>query len=447
MKRLSTGILAALIVTLCGLSAVAAPSTATQGNNGNGVAQAGSAPPADFGSPPSGQIPILYNDHHVYSKPDILKQGRVLAALVKGGTLLIPLRSMFEQMGATVSWDAGSKTATVSKPGAEVKVTVGKPEVVINGESRPLDVPPMIYQGTVLVPVRVISEGMGAYVQWVPDRHIVVVRYIPATPPPSPAPPPPSAAPPPPPPPPPTPKPLMGEAFVAGDYIFSPAVYNEFNPGNHATSGNGGYSVRGAGEFSLGSIPFMIEGSYEHWPYPHNCTVVSGVDQADCYVTVIGANGSSPVTTTTNLYDQDVDARLAVRVLQPRVYIGVGYMWVSNNYGYPSMNSWGFGGEKLPDLNHNFSFFGSVWYYPNVKGNASVSLPNPYPSTGFTSSSLPLAYNILKYQVGLTYGIGSTPIFVEAGWMGDSWTNKQNAPINRTYDGPFAGIGFRMLYP
>ena len=116
MKRLSTGVLAALIVTLCGLSAVAAPSTATQGNSGDSVAQGGAAPPADFGSPPSGQIPILYNDHHVYSKPDVLKQGRVLAAFVKGGTLLIPLRSMFEQMGATVSWDPGSKTATVSKP-------------------------------------------------------------------------------------------------------------------------------------------------------------------------------------------------------------------------------------------------------------------------------------------------------------------------------------------
>ncbi|MGB6740355.1 MAG: copper amine oxidase N-terminal domain-containing protein [Candidatus Cybelea sp.] len=185
MKRLSSGVLAALIATLCGLSAVAVPAIAsTHGNIGNGVAQAGGPPPADFGSPPSGQIPILYNDHHVYSKPDVLKQGRVLAALVEGGTLLIPLRSMFEQMGATVSYDAGTKTATVSKPGAEVKVTVGKPEVIINGESRPLDVPPMLYQGAVLVPVRVISEGMGAYVQWVPDKRLVVVRYIPATPPP-----------------------------------------------------------------------------------------------------------------------------------------------------------------------------------------------------------------------------------------------------------------------
>ena len=143
------------------------------------VSQAGSSPAAEFGAPPSGQIPILYNDRHVYTKPDILKQGRVLAALARGGEIDVPLRSMFEQMGATVSYDPSSKTATVSKAGAEVVVTVGKPQVVINGESRPLDVPPIIYRGDVLVPVRVISEGMGAYVQWVPDRHIVVVRYIP----------------------------------------------------------------------------------------------------------------------------------------------------------------------------------------------------------------------------------------------------------------------------
>jgi hypothetical protein len=152
---------------------------------GASVAQ---AQQADFGSPPSGQIPILYNDRHVYSRPDVLKQGRVLAALVRGGTILIPLRSMFEQMGATVSYDPSSKTAVVTKPGAEVRVTVGRPVVVINGESRPLDVPPILYHGDVLVPVRVISEGMGGYVQWVPDRRLVVVRYVVATPPPTEAP-------------------------------------------------------------------------------------------------------------------------------------------------------------------------------------------------------------------------------------------------------------------
>ena len=181
MKRLSTVVLAGLFAAGLGLNAVAAPTSGSHGSIGtNVIAQdqgSTSAPPANFGSPPSGQIPILYNDHHVYAKPDVLKQGRVLAALVRGDTVLIPLRSMFEQMGATVSYDSSSKTVDVTKPGADVKVTVGKPEVVINGESRPLDVPPIMYQGNVLVPIRVISEGMGAYVLWVADKQLVVVRY------------------------------------------------------------------------------------------------------------------------------------------------------------------------------------------------------------------------------------------------------------------------------
>jgi hypothetical protein len=231
------------------------------------VAQTGAAPPADFGSPPSGQVPILFNDRHVYSRPDLLKQGRVLAALVKGGTILIPLRSMFEQMGATVSYDPASQTATVNKSGAEVKVTVGKPEVIINGESRPLDVPPVIYQGVVLVPVRVISEGMGAYVQWVPDRRLVVVRYLPATPPPE-APPPPAppvqeAAPPPPPR---TPNPLTIGGSLRSYYFTrqnasnNPGTQFDFTPGakynsngvnqaswNSAIALHGNYAFAGGG--------------------------------------------------------------------------------------------------------------------------------------------------------------------------------------------------------
>lgn len=205
---------------------------------GSSVAMA--QPAADFGSPPSGQIPILYNDQHVYAKPDVLKQGRVLAALAKNGTLYVPLRSMFEQMGATVSYDPSSRTATISKPGAEVQVTVGKPEVIVNGESRPLDVPPIVYGGVVMVPVRVISEGMGAYVQWVPDRHIVVVRYVAATPPPTEAPPPPpvpEATVAPPPPPPPTPKALTLGGYFRSYYFTrqnatnNPGTQFDFTPG------------------------------------------------------------------------------------------------------------------------------------------------------------------------------------------------------------------------
>lgn len=396
------------------------------------TAPAANVPPMQFGSPPSGQIPILFNDHHVYSKPDVLKQGRVLSALVRGGTILVPLRSMFEQMGATVSYDPASKTVDVTKPGSDVKVTLGKPEVTINGETRPLDVPPMMYQGTILVPVRVISEGMGAYVQWVPDKRVVVVRYVPPAPPPPPSTPPPAAAPSPTTAPTPVPAATpYQDHYIAGDYILSPKVYNEFSPGN---TGSGSYAVRGAFEFNVLGLPWMIAGDLRNYSYPHNCT--SAADPA-CLVTVIGGQGQVSVPAFT-AKDTDVDARLGLKVADPHIFIGVGYMWRTTNYGYPRQTGIGYGLEKLPDLNQTFSFYGSAYYFPNVRATCGTDV---CPTGPFE-----LSYRILKYQVGATVNLGgnSVPVFLDFGWLGDQGKNKSNAPSDFTHNGPYVGLGIHF---
>jgi hypothetical protein len=402
-------------------------------------------PPMQFGSPPSGEIPILFNDHHVYSKPDVLKQGRVLAALVRGGTILVPLRSMFEQMGATVSYDPASKTVDVTKPGSDVKVTLGRPEVNINGETRPLDVPPMMYHGQILVPVRVISEGMGAYVQWVPDRKVVVVRYLPPTPPPppsTPAPPAPTTAPTPPP----APKKPTTEFFVAGDYLLGPKVYNEFDPGvkqpNDST-----YAARGAFEFNALSLPWMVEGEYRQWGYQHNATFVPPTGQGTpCNVltvpagepgcvTIIGGGGQVWVAPFSPK-DSDVDGRLGLKVLDPRIYIGVSYLGRWTSYGYPRQSGFGFGLEKLPDLDKPLSVYGAAYYYPQVKGTCDTGV---CPLGPFS-----LEYRIFRYSVGATYSIPGTPVFIEGGWTGDNGKNKLNAPSDFSHNAGAVGIGIHF---
>jgi len=429
LKRFNTSILALAFVAalLNGATALA---------QGQGSMM---APPANFGSPPSGQIPILYNDHHVYAKPDTLKQGRVLAALVRGGTVLIPLRSMFEQMGATVSYDASSKTVDVSKPGADVKVTVGTPEVVINGESRPLDVPPIIWHGHVLVPIRVISEGMGAYVQWVPDKQLVV-RYIPPTPPPTAPPPPPPTTAPATAPPTPTPAPVATpyhDLFIAGDYLISQKVYDEFDAGNAASGNQNGfsYNIHGGGEFDVFGLPWMVEGTLEQLNYPHDCTVDAlGNPAAECYVTSIGGLSSTAVPQLT-VSSYEAEAHVGLRIADPRIYIGVGYLWRANNVGYPKISNVGFGLEKLPDLDKPFSVYGSVWYYGNVKGTyTDVNSGNQYA----------LAYNILKGNVGVTYSFQNSPLFLEGGAIGEELKNKTNAPTSAGNFGPYVGIGLKF---
>jgi hypothetical protein len=410
-------------------------------------------PPADFGTPPSGEVPIFFNDRHVYTKPDRLKANRVLGAIVRGNTILIPLRSMFEQMGGTVTWDQSSNTVDVSKPGSDIKVTVGRPEVIINGESRPLDVPPEIYKGVVVVPVRVISEAMGGYVQWVPDRRIVVVRYVtapistpPPTPPPTPAPTPrPQVATPPPPatptptPPPPARNPY--EHFIVGDYIFSPKVYNEFSAGNSGTGIS--FAGRGAVEFPAFGLPWMLEGDYRSWSYPHRDALPRScypdIGNPGC-VTVIGAYGRTFVPGFT-ARDTDFDGRLGLKIAEPRIYIGVGYLHREENYGYPAQNGFGFGAEKLPDLNNPISVYGSVWYYPTISGDFKFPVGAPPALVGTTDK---FQQRFLKYQIGGTLNLGNSGLFLDAGFLGDTIRGQSLSPSDASHAGGYVGLGIKF---
>jgi hypothetical protein len=464
---------ALMLASMAGVLASAAPVGAQR-----------TPPPGTFGQPPSGEIPVIFNDTHVYAKPDTLRANRVLAALVRNGVILVPLRSMFEQMGAAVSWDEASRTADVSKPGSDVKVILGKPVVVVNGEERPLDVPPMMYRGAVVVPVRVISEAMGAYVQWIPDRRVVVVRYLGTTPPPPPTPAP--ATPPPAPPippllvtpaptpsPTPSPRPARSEAFVAGDYLISPKVYNEISPGNTAT---GSYALRGAIEFPLFGVPAMLEGDYRHYRYPHTAqqTAVAcapGAPGAGGCGTVVGnavyQTGNCPSATdqgcvTVIGYQQIIafnglgqayvpaltaqenegDVRLGFKIFEPRVYLGAGYFGKTYSYlGVPRLSGVGFGLTKLPDLDQPLSLEGSVWYYPRISGNYT------YPTTTLlgplSGQTIPLSYAYWKYRAGATVKLGPV-LFIDFGLAGERATARTNAPSNTTVNSPYAGVGLHF---
>jgi len=461
------------------LVAVVVALVSSAAENRPALAQTAASPAPDFGAPPSGEVPILFNDQHIYSKPDRLKTGRVLAALIKGGTILVPLRSMFEQTGGTVSYDPATKTVDVTKPGADVKVTVGKPVVTINGEDRPLDVPPEIYRGAIVVPLRVISEGMGAYVQWVPEKRLVVVRYNAA---PVPTPPPPTAAPAPPatpaptaaptatPTPTPAPLPTIGyEAFVAGDYDISPKVYNELSPGQNGNA----YSIQGAVEFPLAGERWAIDGDYQQLRYSHpsnagfvgcvagpGCGTVVGSDpnyryglcpSADpgCVTTVGYQNveafnglGQAYVPAFTAI-EQTFDAHLGFKVADPRVYIGVGGFFKQEKYlGYPNLSGVGFGAEKLPDLENPLSFYASIWYYPSISGTYT------YPTSTFlgplSGTNATLSYSALTFKVGGTIDLGKSPFFLDFGYQGSHLGAKSNAPSDVTINEPYVGLGLHI---
>lgn len=394
---------------------------------GIGVALVGSLPAVASASSPT----ILLNDRHVDSAPTVIVNGRVLSGLVQGKRLLVPLRSMFEAMGASVRYDARSKRIEVRKPGASIELWVGKRVARINGQERTLHSPPILRSGRVLVPIRVLSETMGAYVQWVPKRRIAVVRYVIATPLPAPAasPAPISA---------PTPAPVPAvnstpfplpaatpkpESYLILDYFLKPKIYNEFSPGNTANANL--WSFRTGEEFHAFQLDLALDETIDTWIYPHNC---NGVGDPQCMVTTIGGNGSAYVPAFQAL-DRTSETHLGIKIAEPRIYLAAGYMVRTTRYGYPPMLGLGYGLMKLPDLDRPFSLYASLFYYPRVKGGNGL---------------YDLGYHVTSYRAGFTYALAKSPLFIDGGFVGDSGSNAFNAPSGFTHSGAFLGLGLKI---
>ncbi|MBE7053065.1 MAG: hypothetical protein E7391_02180 [Ruminococcaceae bacterium] len=94
----------------------------------------------------------------------------------ENGRVLVPMRAIFEKLGAKVEWDDATKTVTGTKLGKEVKLTIGDTTAYVNGSAVALDVPAKIVDNRTLVPVRFISESMGAKVDWIDETKTVVVE-------------------------------------------------------------------------------------------------------------------------------------------------------------------------------------------------------------------------------------------------------------------------------
>lgn len=89
--------------------------------------------------------------------------------------VLVPMRSIFEAMGAEISWDGATSTATAVRGGIEVKVTIGSNVMYKNGQPISLDVPAQIVNDRTLVPVRAISEAFNATVEWVASGSTAII--------------------------------------------------------------------------------------------------------------------------------------------------------------------------------------------------------------------------------------------------------------------------------
>jgi len=85
---------------------------------------------------------------------------------VESNVLMVPLRGVFEKMGARVHFAPRAGGVIIKRAGTEIQVPVGKMNAYVNGKSVGLDLPARHKNGRMYVPLRFVSEALGAKVLW-----------------------------------------------------------------------------------------------------------------------------------------------------------------------------------------------------------------------------------------------------------------------------------------
>ena len=93
----------------------------------------------------------------------------------KDGRTLVPVRFVSESLGAEVDWNEKTEEVTIKLDGKTIIMTLGEKTYTIDGKEKQLDVPAMEMGGRTRVPVRVISEAFGKTVLWEETNELIVI--------------------------------------------------------------------------------------------------------------------------------------------------------------------------------------------------------------------------------------------------------------------------------
>ena len=95
--------------------------------------------------------------------------------IIKDERTLVPVRAIFEALGAEVFWEADTRTVIAKKENITIKIQIDSNEMYVNSEIRILDVPASIMDGRTLIPLRAVSEAFECSVSWDGETQTVFI--------------------------------------------------------------------------------------------------------------------------------------------------------------------------------------------------------------------------------------------------------------------------------
>ena len=122
-----------------------------------------------------GTFQVVYADSSI----GISINGKIISSdvspVMENGRTLVPIRVISENLGAEVTYDANTKQVTVKKDNSNMSLTLNQKLITVNGRTETIDVPAKVVKGRTLVPIRVISENLNCKVVWDANKKMVII--------------------------------------------------------------------------------------------------------------------------------------------------------------------------------------------------------------------------------------------------------------------------------
>ena len=89
----------------------------------------------------------------------------------------VPIRFISENYDGQVEWVQETQTVNITFAERTISLTIGVPEIIINGQKKALDVAPIIREGRTFLPLRACTEAIGKEVFY--SKGLILISDIP----------------------------------------------------------------------------------------------------------------------------------------------------------------------------------------------------------------------------------------------------------------------------
>lgn len=125
----------------------------------------------------SDKTALFVEDSLIYSNGKIKmidEDNQYVAPFIENGRTYIPVRVISEELGAEVTWNGEESTVVAKKDSTEIKIKLGESKISVNGKDVKIDAPAKIVNDRTFIPLRAVSEAFGKNIFW-DDMGLIVV--------------------------------------------------------------------------------------------------------------------------------------------------------------------------------------------------------------------------------------------------------------------------------